>query len=336
MSKENLENLTEEEKRQQQGFSDEEVVESPFKIYADRFKKNKIAMAGLFLSMFIIFVILVVWLYVKFTGYDLAAMNHGEAYLPPSLAHPFGTDKSGRDFFIRVMYGGIISLQIGLIATIISTAIGVLVGGMAGYYGGRIDNVLMRLTEVVAALPFFPIAITVSVILRDLPREQRLMLTMVIIGVTGWTGLARTIRAQILSLREQEFMMAANALGIRPRNQILKHLVPNVLAHIILSATGSFAGAIITENSLSYLGLSVIEPTPTWGSLIAGAKSSTIMKNYWWLWVFPGMVLLLLIIGVNLVGEGLRDAVDPKSGVRFKTAKKDKKKKRTKVAMEVE
>lgn len=305
--------------------SSEEVVDSPFKIYLDRYKKNKLAMLGLYLVGTIFLLIIITSIYIKVTGYDLAAMNHADRNLPPSFKYPFGTDKSGRSYFIRVFYGGVISLQVGLTATIVSTTLGVLMGGIAGYYGGTVDNLIMRVAEVISSLPLIPLAITVQATFSQLTTETRFMIMIIFIGVTGWTGLARMIRAQIMSLREQEFMLAAKAMGIKPSEQITRHLIPNVIAHVILSAISSFAGAIMVEATLSFLGLSVQEPTPTWGRLLNLAKTSTIMKDQWWLWVFPGIMLVTLIIGVNLIGEGLNDAVDPKSNVKFNRAASDRK-----------
>lgn len=305
--------------------SSEEVVDSPFKIYLDRYKKNKLAMLGLYLVGTIFLLIIITSIYIKVTGYDLAAMNHADRNLPPSFKYPFGTDKSGRSYFIRVFYGGVISLQVGLTATIVSTTLGVLMGGIAGYYGGTVDNLIMRVAEVVSSLPLIPLAITVQATFSQLTTETRFMIMIIFIGVTGWTGLARMIRAQIMSLREQEFMLAAKAMGIKPSEQITRHLIPNVIAHVILSAISTFAGAIMVEATLSFLGLSVQEPTPTWGRLLNLAKTSTIMKDQWWLWVFPGIMLVTLIIGVNLIGEGLNDAVDPKSNVKFNRAASDRK-----------
>lgn len=305
--------------------SSEEVVDSPFKIYLDRYKKNKLAMLGLYLVGTIFLLIIITSIYIKVTGYDLAAMNHADRNLPPSFKYPFGTDKSGRSYFIRVFYGGVISLQVGLTATIVSTTLGVLMGGIAGYYGGTVDNLIMRVAEVISSLPLIPLAITVQATFSQLTTETRFLIMIVFIGVTGWTGLARMIRAQIMSLREQEFMLAAKAMGIKPSEQITRHLIPNVIAHVILSAISSFAGAIMVEATLSFLGLSVQEPTPTWGRLLNLAKTSTIMKDQWWLWVFPGIMLVTLIIGVNLIGEGLNDAVDPKSNVKFNRAASDRK-----------
>lgn len=303
----------------------QEVVDSPFKIYVERFKRNKLAMFGLYLTLAVVALIAISWIYVKVSGYDLSALNHADRNLPPSLKYPFGTDKDGRSYFIRVLYGGVISLQVGLIATGVATLLGVVFGGIAGYYGGATDNIIMRLAEMVSSLPLLPLAITVQATFSHLTRESRFMIMIMFIGLTGWTGLARMIRAQILSLREQEFMLAARAMGIKPSEQIRRHLIPNVIAHVILSAVSSFAGAIMVEATLSFLGLSVQEPTPTWGRLLNLAKTSTIMKDQWWLWVFPGIILVTLIIGVNLIGEGLNDAVDPKSNVKFNRAVPDRK-----------
>lgn len=303
----------------------QETVDSPFKIYLDRFKKNKLAIFGLALAGTIITLIIITAIYVRVTNYDLSALDHANKNLPPSLKYPFGTDSSGRSYFIRVFYGGVISLQVGLIATVVSTSLGVLFGGLSGYYGGRVDNVIMRIAEIVSSLPLIPLAVTVQAVFSQLPRETRFMIMIMFIGFTGWTGLARMIRAQIMSLREQEFMLAAKAMGIKPSEQIIRHLIPNVIAHVILSAISTFVGAIMVEATLSFLGLSVQEPTPTWGRLLNLAKTSTIMKEQWWLWVFPGIILVTLVIGINLVGEGLNDAVDPKSNVKFNRAQKDKK-----------
>ena len=165
----------------------QEVVESPFKIYMDRFRKNKLAMIGLYLTGFIIALIAITALYVKITNYDLGALNHADANLPTSLKYPFGTDSSGRSYLIRVFYGGIISLQVGLVATVVSTILGVFFGGIAGYYGGKVDGIVMRIAEIVSSLPLIPLAITVQVIFSDLTRETRFMIMIIFIGVTGWT-----------------------------------------------------------------------------------------------------------------------------------------------------
>lgn len=303
----------------------EEIV-SPTRLMMRRFRKNKLAMIGLTIFLVLVVVICITKIYVELTNYDLANIDSSKKYLSPSLMYPFGTDKTGRNYFPRVLLGGFISLQVGVIATLIAVTIGVIVGGISGFYGGKVDMVLMRITEIVSSFPFIPLAITVSVLFINVPDQQRLYVMVFIIGILRWTGLARMIRGQILSLREQEFMLACRALGIKNSKQIMRHLIPNTVAYIIVNATTTFANAILSESTLAYLGLSVNEPLATWGGLLSKASSSTIMKNYWWMWVFPGILLFLMIMSINLIGEGLRDAVDPKAEVKFRTQKSEKKK----------
>lgn len=300
----------------------EEIV-SPTKLMVHRFRKNKLAVTGLVIFTIIVALILITKVYVEVTNYDLANLNPAIKNQGPSFENPFGTDKSGRNYFPRVFLGGYISLQVGAIASLVSVFIGLLVGGIAGFYGKFIDNILMRLTEIVSSFPFLPIAITISVVFVDAPVESRLYIMIFIIGILGWTGLARMVRAQILSLREQEFMTACRALGVKNSKQITRHLLPNTIAYVIVNATVAFSSAILSEASLAYLNLSVSEPIPTWGGLLTRANSSIIMRDYWWLWVFPGALLFLLILSINLIGEGLRDAVDPKSQVKFRTQEKE-------------
>lgn len=312
-------------KKKTKAVDDIEVIETPTQLWVKRFRKNKLAMAGLFIFLGLIAIIFISWVYIEINNYNLANLDHANQYSPPSWQYPFGTDKQGRNYFLRTIYGGLISLQVALIATSVAIALGILVGGIAGFYGGKIDTLLMRLTEIVSSFPFLPVAYTVSMILIDMPNQRRLYIMMVIIGLLGWTGLARMVRGQILSLREQEFMLATKAMGLKTWQKILKHLIPNVIPYVIVSATTTFASAILTESTLSYLGLSVQEPIPTWGGLLSRSNSSMLMRNYWWMWVFPGLLLFLLIMSINLIGEGLRDAVDPKAHVKFRTQKKDRK-----------
>lgn len=301
----------------------EEIV-SPTRLMIRRFKKNRLAMIGLGIFLALVLVILITKIYVEVTHYDLANIDITKSYEAPSWENPFGTDRSGRNALPRVLLGGYISLQVGVIATLIAVTLGVIIGGISGFYGGKIDMVLMRITEIVSSFPFIPLAITVSVLFMNVPDTQRLYVMVFIIGILRWTGLARMIRGQILSLREQEFMLACRALGIRNSKQIIRHLIPNTVAYIIVNATTTFANAILSESTLAYLGLSINEPLATWGGLLSKASSSTVMKNYWWLWVFPGVLLFLLIMSINLIGEGLRDAVDPKAEVKFRTQKSEK------------
>lgn len=291
-----------------------EKIISPTRQIIEKFKHNKLAMAGLISFIFLIIVIVGAKLYIHITNYDLANVDISQKYMKPSMDHLFGTDAQGRDLFLRVLAGGWISIQVGLLSTFLSVILGVSIGAIAGFFGGKVDTLIMRGTEIVSAFPFLAIAMTISAIFMDLDPQLRLYLIIFILGFLRWTGLARMVRGQILSLREQEFIVATKALGISSFNQITKHLVPNVLTYVIVSGTLTFAGAILMESSLSYLGLSVTEPIPTWGRLISlSAKNAIIMTNYWWTWIFPGFALFVLIMSINVIGEGLRDSVDPKS-----------------------
>ncbi len=309
-------------KNKEKKFNEAEVV-SPSKLMVQRFFKNKLATTGLIVFLLISLAVLATKVFVEVTDYDLANVDIKLKYLAPSADYIFGTDEFGRDYFPRVFLGGYLSIQVGFIAALISVTIGLIVGGIAGFYGGKVENFLMRFTEIFSSFPFLPIAITVSVIFIELEPEFRLYLMMFIIGGLGWTGLARMVRAQILSLREQEFMTACRALGIKSSKQITRHLLPNTIAYVIVNATTAFSSAILSEAGLSYLGLSVQEPIPTWGGLISKSSSSLIMRNQPWMWVFPGILLFSLILSVNLIGEGMRDAVDPKSHVKFRTQQKE-------------
>ncbi len=308
-----------------------EKIISPTQQIILKFKANKLAMFGFYLLTFIVAVIVATHIYVGVSGYDLARVDLANKYSAPSLKNIFGTDAQGRDLFLRVLEGGWISLQVGILSTFMSVVIGVAVGAAAGFFGGKIDSLVMRATEIVSSFPFLAIAMTVSLIFIDLEAHLRLYLIIFILGLLRWTGLARMVRGQILSLREQEFIMATKALGISSYHQITRHLIPNVLTYVIVSGTLTFAGAILSEASLSYLGLSVTEPIPTWGRLLSlAAKDSIVMTKYWWTWLFPGFALFSLIMSINLVGEGLRDAVDPKSQYMSKEQKERMKEKKRK------
>lgn len=293
----------------------ENVVISPTRLVWNNFKEKKIAILGLIMFSFILFITLIIPL---FTSADINDIDVTKLNNPPSWEHWFGTDKLGRDYFNRVVTGGKVSLQVGAIATVISVTLGVLVGSVSGYYGGKIDNFLMRFAEIVRSFPFLPLAITLTgAIGPRLSADQKIMLIMVILGLLGWTGLARMLRGQILTIREQEFMIAAKAVGIKDRNQIMRHVIPNVVSIIIVAATLSFAVNILIESGLSFLGFGVTDPDTSWGLLISdGTKTSIIVKDRPWLWFFPGMLILITVLSVNFIGDGLRDAIDPKSNTR--------------------
>ncbi|WP_113671432.1 ABC transporter permease [Vallitalea guaymasensis] len=294
-----------------------EKILSPTRLMLLKFRANRLAMFGFLVFLAIVIGVLVFTIYTKVINYDFANLSQiGEgSYTAPNSKYWFGTDKYGRDYFYRVITGGYIALQVALLSTLLTVGIGVVVGAISGYFGGTVDVILMRIGEIVISFPFLALAIAVSAIFIDYPAKIRLYIMICIIGLLSWPGLARMVRAQILSLKEQEFMTATKVLGISTRQQITKHLIPNVIAYVIVSATITFATSIMLEASLSYLGLSVTEPVATWGGLLQRASTSVVMRNYWWLWLFPGILLFLLVMSVNLIGEGLRDAVDPKSEI---------------------
>lgn len=227
----------------------------------------------------------------------------------------FGTDSQGRDTFTRIVHGGKMTMTIGAVSVIISTVIAIIVGCLSGYFGGWVDMLLMRVTEIVSALPFMPFAMLLSIVMQTKPisQDMKIFIIMVILGILSWTGLARMIRAQVLAEREKEFVLAAQSMGVKERRIAFKHILPNVISIILVSVTLDFAGCLLTESSLSYLGFGVQQPQPTWGNMINGANNSIVIKNYWWQWLFPAIFLAVATICINIIGDTLRDVLDPKS-----------------------
>lgn len=227
----------------------------------------------------------------------------------------FGTDGQGRDTLTRIVHGGKMTLTIGVVAVIIEAIIGIIVGCIAGYFGGWIDMLLMRITEIFSALPFLPFAMMLSYVLQttSVGANTKIFIIMVILGLLSWTGLATMIRAQVLAEREKEFVIAAQAMGIKESRIAFKHILPNIISVILVSMTLSFAGCLLTESSLSYLGFGVQLPQPTWGNMLNGANNSIVIQNYWWQWLFPSIFLSLATISINIIGDTLRDVLDPKS-----------------------
>lgn len=287
-----------------------ERVLGPWEIAWKKFRQNKLAVIGLIiLTILILSAVFAPYL----TPYEFSSMS-GLRNSPPTAEHWLGTDRMGRDYLTRMLYGGRVSLQVGLFAVVISVILGGIIGGISGYYGGIIDNALMRFSEIVMSFPFLPLAITISAVVGTrLPSEYKMYITMAVIGILSWPGLARIVRGQILSLREQEFMQAATALGISDARKIMRHLLPNTIGSIIVYATIGMAIAILTESGLSFLGLGVAPPIPTWGNLVQIARDSYVLENRPWLWIPPGVCIFLAVISINLIGDGLRDAIDPKS-----------------------
>ena len=227
----------------------------------------------------------------------------------------FGTDNRGRDTFTRIVHGGKMTMTIGAVAVIVSTIIAIIIGCLSGYFGGWVDMLLMRVTEIFSAIPFLPFAMMLSYIIRNYPigETTRIFIIMVILGLLSWTGLARMIRGQVLAEREKEFVTAAKSMGVKESRIAFKHILPNVISVILVSVTLDFAGCLLTESSLSYLGFGVQLPQPTWGNMLDGANNSIVIQNYWWQWVFPSIFLSIATISINIIGDTLRDVLDPKS-----------------------
>lgn len=284
-------------------FENEEII-SPTKLVFRRLKRNKLAM----LSLIILSILIIMAAFAPlFTPYERDGIDFEAIKEAPSRDHILGTDELGRDVYTRLIYGGRVSLSVGIVAVAIELVIGVILGGIAGFYGGIVETIIMRITDIFMSFPFLIIAITVVSILG--PSIYNVML---VIGLLGWTGIARIVRGQILTLREQEFMEATNALGLSDYRKIVRHLLPNIMASVIVWSTISIAGAILTESALSYLGLGVSPPTPTWGNMMQSAQKLYVLKKQWWLWIPPGIAIFVTVMSLNILGDGLRDALDPK------------------------
>ena len=229
----------------------------------------------------------------------------------------FGTDGYGADIFQRIVNGGKMTMTIGAVAVIISSIIGIIVGCISGYFGGKVDMVLMRITEGFSAIPFLPFALVLSAVMAQwtLSETARIFIIMCILGVLSWTGLARLVRGQVLAVRESEYVTAAQSMGVKAYKIAFKHILPNVISVILVNLTLSFATCMLTESTLSYLGFGVNYPKPTWGNMLNGANNATVIKNFWWQWVFTSAFLAATTICINIVGDTLRDVMDPKSSV---------------------
>lgn len=236
-------------------------------------------------------------------------------YLDPSPEHWLGTDENGFDVFTRLMYGGRISLTLSLIVVLIETLLGIVLGGLAGYFGKWVDAVIMRIVDIINCIPTLPIMLIVSVALNGTNVDDRYKIyyMMIMLTALGWAGVARLVRGQILMLREQEYMVAAEACGVPTWQQIFKHLIPNVMPQLIVAMTLGFGSVILSEATLGFLGIGVQYPSASWGTMIeAGADLATLRNGYWNLWIPAGFCIVLAVLGFNFIGDGLRDALDPK------------------------
>ncbi len=227
----------------------------------------------------------------------------------------FGTDTNGADILQRIIQGGKMTMTIGAIAVIISSIIGVIIGCISGYFGGFVDMILMRITEIFQAIPFLPFAMILSALMSQQPYSEntKIFIIMVILGVLSWSGLAMLVRGQVLVARENEYCTAAKAMGVKETKIAFRHILPNIVSVIMVNLTLNFATCLLTESSLSYLGFGVTPPRPTWGNMLNKANNATIISNYWWQWLFPAIFLALTVICINIVGDTMRDVMDPKS-----------------------
>jgi len=277
-------------------------VETQSKSFWHYFKRNKLAVGGLA-------VILIAFLIAVFASliapYDPGKTEISLKLKPPSSEHYLGTDQLGRDVFSRMLYGSRISLLVGFVAVAISIFIGISVGALAGYYGGWVDSLLMRFVDIMICFPSFFLILTVVALLGP-----SLLKVMFVIGITSWMGTARFVRAEFLSLRERDFVQAAQALGVRDLRIIFRHILPNALAPVFVTATLDVATAILVETSLSFLGFGAQPPAPSWGNILTEGR--TYIFDAWWLTIFPGLAILITVLSFNLLGEGLRDALDPR------------------------
>lgn len=297
--------------------------QSPTQRLVRRFTRHRAAMFGLFILLGVILYIVIGSLI--FTEAQANYNDTSRRLQPPSAEHPFGTDRIGRDIMARTIYGGQISLLIGFLAVIVEVSFGTAIGAIAGYYGGWIDSILMRLTEAMLSIPslllllvmakFFSTKIpTIELLGRSF--SGSVIVIILIIGLTSWMSLARIIRSNVLSLKETEFILAARALGLPNWRIILNHILPNTLASIIVSLTLGVATAILSEAYVSFLGLGVQAPTASWGNMLTEAQEFNVIKNAPWYWFFPSLLILLTVLSINFVGDGLRDAFDPRSDSR--------------------
>ena len=272
------------------------------KIIFRQYIKNKLAVIG---AIVIILFSLAAVFSSALTKYDPDEINLNQIYQSPSWQHPFGTDMNGRDVFARVLYGARISMSVGFISSGLAGVIGVIIGALAGFFGGKIDSILMRLVDLILCIPSFFLLLMVIAML-----EPNIYNVMIVIALTSWPGLARLVRAEVLSVRERDYVQAAIALGIGRWRIIWRHIIPNVMAPVFVAVTLGVAAAILVESGLSFLGLGVQPPTPSWGNILAQGRS--VMQFAWWMTLFPGLAIFITVLGYNLVGEGLRDALDPR------------------------
>ncbi len=269
-----------------------------------RFRRHPLAVAGLIMFAVVLLASVAAPLIAR---YDYAALNLPDKFQSPSFAHFLGTDRVGRDIWSRTLYGGRVSLAVGFAAASISTVIGVILGSISGYYRGKADQLIMRFTDVVMTFPRVVIILTAAIYLG-----QSIASVIFLIGIFSWPGITRLVRGQVLSLREQQFVLASRSLGAGNRRIIITHVLPNVVAPVLASVTFAVNGAILLEAGLSFLGVGIPLPTPSWGNMLETARSLDVLQDGPWIWVPPAIMILLTVLSINFIGDGLRDAIDPR------------------------
>ncbi|MFQ5867542.1 MAG: oligopeptide ABC transporter permease [bacterium] len=273
-----------------------------WKIIWRRFRRNKLALFGALIILSLALVAVIAPLIAPFNPNQQDILHRLE---PPSVKHPLGTDDLGRDLLSRIIYGTRVSLLVGFVAVGIAIIIGSFLGLLSGYFGGWLDALIMRFVDIMLCFPTFFLILMVIAFL-----EPNIWNIMAVIGLTSWPGLTRLVRGECLSVREREFLQAAKALGLSNRRVMFVHLLPNIMAPILVTATLGIGGAILTESALSFLGLGVQPPTPSWGNILSAGKDYITMA--WWLSLYPGLAILITVLAYNLLGEGLRDVLDPR------------------------
>ncbi|MBZ0297614.1 MAG: ABC transporter permease [Anaerolineae bacterium] len=283
-----------------------------------RFFKHRMAVIGaVLLLVIVLFVTVGTLFYSEEYANQTSLLNKNQ---PPSAEHPLGTDQVGRDILARAIYGGQISLMIGVTSVVISIVVGTLVGLVSGFFGGWLDSILMRFVEALLSIPTLILLLVLSSVLTRetatvnvLGRElsSTVVIIVLIIGLTTWMPLSRIVRSLVLSLKEQDFILAARAIGVVDRGIIFRHVLPNCIAPIVVSATLGIGTSIITEAYLSFLGFGVLPPTATWGNILAPARD--MIETVWWMWMVPGALIVMTVLAINFIGDGLRDALDPRS-----------------------
>jgi len=273
-----------------------------YSVFWQRIKRNQLAMAGALVVAVLFMVSLLAQVIVP---YDPNSINAWAVLTPPSWQHWFGTDELGRDVLSRIIFGARISLKVGFVAVGIAVSIGTVVGLVSGYYSGVVDTVMMRFVDIMLCFPAFFLILAVITV-----REPSIWNIMIVIGLTGWMGVARLVRAETLSIREMDYILAARCIGCSDTRIIFRHILPNAISPVLVSASLGVAGAILTESALSFLGIGVLPPTPSWGNILTSGKDY--IEFAWWLSLFPGMAILITVLAYNLLGEGIRDALDPR------------------------